>query len=49
MKAFNERLQKLQEEQAARREALEKGRIRIIRPDDKPASTREPQKKSTNG
>jgi hypothetical protein len=32
LKSMNERLQKLQEEQAKRKEDLEKGRIRIERP-----------------
>ncbi len=47
MKALNERLQKLQEEQAARQEDFEKGRIRIVRPDERrPVPDREPQKKT---
>lgn len=47
MKALNARQQKSQEDQAARQEDLEKGRIRIVRPEERrPSSSEEPQEKT---
>ena len=46
MKALNERLRKLQEEQAARQEDLERGRIRIERTakEQRTPTSQEPKK-----
>jgi hypothetical protein len=49
MKEINERLQRIQEEQAARQENLERGRTRIERPPqgkspDRPQESKEPKK-----
>lgn len=42
MRALNERLQKMQEEQAARQDALKDGRIRVERPEhERDSSTSE--------
>lgn len=43
MKAINERLQRIQEEQAARQEDLERGRIRIERPAQGKSTDRQQQ------
>ena len=49
MKALKERLQKLQEEQAARQEDMEKGRIRIVRPEERRTEPQREDQKKTAG
>ena len=47
MRALNERLQKMQEEQAARQDALKDGRIRVERPEhERDSSTNERTQKA---
>ena len=45
MRALNERLQKMQDEQAARQEALQNGRIRVERPEQESGTTEDDKEK----